>query len=91
MPGGDGEREQSDTLRACDDAATLRGDVDASNGLVVALQFILQLERAACFPVELDSCVLGHGQSLAICRERVVGNGPVEKVVHLGRRHCEQR
>ncbi len=91
MPGGDGEREQSDTLRACDDAATLRGDVDASNGLVVALQFILQLERAACFPVELDKlCPWPRPESGDLPRKsgRQWAGG---KVVHLGRRHCEQR
>lgn len=82
--------EQPITLRACDDAAALWCDVDTGNSLVMTLEFVLQLEGVARLPIQLNTGILGHSQGLAIRRERVVGNGPVEQMVYLGRRHFQQ-
>lgn len=74
-------------LRAGDNAATVRGDVDAGDQLVVSAELILEAELVALLGVELDVVGTGDGEGAAVGREGVIGNGCVEQVVHFGRGH----
>jgi hypothetical protein len=57
----------------------------------MAFKLVLQLESIADLTVELDSSVSGDSKDGVIGRERVVGDGVVEKVVDFGRGHDEYR
>lgn len=76
-------------LRACDDAAAVRCDVNARHKLVVAAKLILELEARSGGAVELDVVVAGDGESIAVGREGVVADGCVEEVMHLRSRHFD--
>lgn len=75
------------TLRAGNNAAAVRGNVDTGDRLVVALQNVCQLESISSLAVQLDGRVPGNSQSCVVGRERVVGNGVVEQVVNFGSSH----
>lgn len=75
------------TLRARHNAATVRGNINTGDRLVMALQHICQLESISSLAVQLNRRVSGNSQSCMVGRERVVGNGVVEKVVNFGSSH----
>ncbi len=70
-----------------DDAAGAGSDVDTGDGLVVTLELVLQLEGRTNSSIEFDRRILGNGESVAIGREGVVGNGAVEELVNFGSSH----
>ena len=76
-------------LRAGDNLARVGGNVDAGNELVVTAQLIFQSEAGAIGRVQLDCVVASDGESLAVGREGVVGDGMVEEVVDLRSGHGE--
>lgn len=76
-------------LRACDDAAAVRCNVNARHKLVVAAKLILEFETRSGGAVELDVVVAGHGKSIAVGGEGVVADGGVEEMVHLRGRHLD--
>ena len=53
----------SRTLRARHNTARVRRNIDARHSLVVAFEFILQLERTSNPAIELNGRVLGYGES----------------------------
>ena len=82
-------RQMTHTLGAGDNATTVRSNVNAGDGLVVALELVLQLEGIANLAIELDGGVSGNGQRLMVRREGMVSDGAVEKMVNFGSGHCE--
>jgi len=68
-------------LGASHDPAGRRGDVDASDGFVVAAEFIDEFELGGFLAVELDVVLAGYCESFAIGGEGVVGDRGVEEVV----------
>lgn len=53
----------------------------------MALELVLELEGVSDAAIELDGGVASHGEDAVVCREGVVGDGVVEKVVDLGSSH----
>ena len=82
-------------LRACDNAPTVRGNINTSDCLVVALERVLQLKSAANLAIELDRSIPSDSQGRLIGRKGVVGDGVVEEVVNFGGAHddgiCNRR
>lgn len=77
-------------MRAGHNAPAVGGNVDTGDGLVVSLQLILKLEGVSGPAIELNGRIASDGERLAVGRERVVGDGGVEKVVDLGSGHDER-
>lgn len=76
-------------MRAGDNSAALWGNVHARDELVVALQFILELEGIANSAVQVNRGVARNGQCLAIRRERVIRDRVVEQVMDFWSCHDE--
>jgi len=75
-------------LGAGDNLARLWGNVNGSNGLVVAGKLVLESEAlAAGTLVELDLSIPGHGKELAVGGEAVVCNRGMEEEVDFRSRH----
>ncbi len=69
------------TLRAGDDFAALRRNVNTSHSLVVPTQFVFQLELLARPDVQLDVALTRDCEGLVVGREGVVGYRVVEEVM----------
>lgn len=57
----------------------------------MTLQLVLELKATTSAAIELDTGVSCDSQSLAVGRERVVGDWVVEKLVNLWGRHVDDR
>ena len=79
------------TLRACNNAARVRCNVDTRDQLIVALQLVLELEGIADLAIQLDGRIPGNRNGLAISGEGMVGDGVVEEMVDFGSSHFDQR
>ena len=66
----------------------MRGNIDASDRLVMSLEFILKSEVASRPSVELDIDIPRNRKCLPIGGEGVVGDWVVEEVVNLRAGHC---
>jgi hypothetical protein len=75
------------TLGACYNLARVGSNVNSSDQLIMPAQLVLELKARASTRIELDIIVAGNGQSLAVGREGMIGNGVVEEVVDFGRCH----
>lgn len=75
-------------LRARDNLARARGDVNTSDQLVVSTELVLEGELRAIGGIQLDDIVAGNSEALAVGGEAVVGDRVVEQMVHLGSGHC---
>lgn len=77
------------TLRTRNDHATMRGNIDAGDRLVMSLELILKSEVASRPSVELDVDIPRNCKCLPVGGERVVGDWVVEEVVNFRASHCE--
>lgn len=74
----------SHTLRASDNHATVRRDVNAGDRLVVAFELILEIKTlAAGASVEQYIVVSGHCEGIAVGREGMIRNGCMEEVMRF--------
>jgi hypothetical protein len=77
------------TLGARHNHATIRGNVDSSNGLIMSLEFVLKCEIASGPAVELDIDVPSNRECLPVSGEGVVGDWVVEQVVNFWISHVD--
>lgn len=76
------------TLGASHNLARVRRDIYTRDRLIVARQFILELEAAARLRVQVDVVLTSYGQCLTVGREGMVCNRVVEEVVDFWGGHC---
>jgi hypothetical protein len=67
----------------------MRGNVDASDRLVMSLELILKCEVASGPSVELDVDISRNCKCLPVGGEGMVGDWVVEEVVNFRTGHCE--
>jgi hypothetical protein len=85
------EEELKPTLRTGYNLARVGSNVHTRDRLVVAGQFILELEAAALSRIQVHVVLASYGQCLAIGREGVVRNWMVEEVADFWGDHCDVR
>ena len=83
------------TLRARHDHAAIWSNINTRDSLVMAFQFVLEVEFGPAFVVELDIVVSSDGQGLPVSGEGMVRDGMVEEMVDFWARHlavlCDRR
>jgi hypothetical protein len=67
----------------------MRGNIDASDRLVMSLELILKCEVASGPSVELDVDISRNCKCLPVGGEGMVGDRVVEEVVNFRTGHCE--
>jgi hypothetical protein len=78
-------------LRASYDLARVGSDINTGDKLIVASQFILQLEAIARALVKLDIILLCNSKRWPVRWEGMVGDGIVKEVVYLWSDHYALR
>src|SRR4051812_1134134 len=67
----------------------MRGNIDASDRLVMSFELILKREVASRPSVELDVDISSNCKCLPVGGERVVGDWVVEEVMNFRSGHCD--